>query len=320
MINRYKEVVKIVRANSAKIDELFRKHIVNPEINCLKIKKLVLFLKDLSQLYQFDFIPAFDYINTMNLKRDTINIDTFLENIILWLNFQRKILENPLISEEKILDKFENLKHLFGKGVLLTLQQRSLFILKKKFEKHKYKITDLLTSNTNFNYKIPLNKLIRIIQHIFEITLFSLYQIESYKDIFDPNVKRKSLLNNKVLLNELICFTYGSIDNYNQHYKNVYKYDDDQENEIFFLDLNRKPKNLPAGEFPNFVPLIYYESLQMILADFIFNNLNYVVLDLNDEFKEHVNVMFDMELVEKVKSHDNTINSKKEKSSENIKI
>jgi len=315
MINRYKEIVKIIRSNSAKIDELFRKHIVNPEINCLKIKKLVLFLKDLSQLYQFDFIPAYDYINTMNLKRDTINVDTFFDNILLWLNFQRKILENPLISAEKILDKYGNLKHTFGNGVLLTLQQRSLFILKKKFDKHKYRIHDILTGNTNFNYKIPLNKLIRIIQHIFEITSFSLYQIESPKDIFDPYLKRNSLYNTKDILNELICFTYSGIYNYNQNYKNVYKYDDDQDNEFFFLDLNRKQKNLPAGEFPNSVPLIYYDALNMILADFIFNNLNYVVLDINDEFKEHENVMFDMDVLEKIKHHENTINSKKEKSS-----
>ena len=98
-----KQIIQTIKKNSILIDELFKKHINNPTVKELKIKRLKAFLKEITLQNNFDFLPSFDYINTKNSKVNAITFEIFKENILLWLSFQITIYEKQ--SKKELLEE-----------------------------------------------------------------------------------------------------------------------------------------------------------------------------------------------------------------------
>ena len=296
---RLNDIIETVKKNSNLIDEVFKKHIKNPTIKELKIKSLKAFLKEISLQYNFDFVPSFDYINTKNSKLGGITFEMFKDNIFLWLSFQKTIYEKKYKKIQKKTSFIENdIKLEENVGLFLIFQQRSLFILKKKLELYKDKISQMYEKHST-NSKIPLNLFPQLINKILDICSFSFQKIESPLDIFDSEINKKSS-SHKSFISKIIYFVYEKLNYYNELFRNKNENDDDEEVKFYPVDINTSKHKDNYDCFPDHIPLLYIDSTSLILAEFLFNNENYTIIDSNEEFSDELKILFDQELKDKI--------------------
>ena len=239
-------------------------------------------------------------------------------------------------------------------SISLITVYRSIYILKKKFEKYRNEINKIYTKYfvkdkenfTNFRFKIiNLSSFKPLLEDISRISQFSIIKLDSTNELFisdymnEEKIKEKfkfaleQITNyitenlekyNEIFYNKKIkpvleinmieniendfsdyfpIVEYdkkGQIKNYNDKIKELNK---ENEGKLQFHEISLQKEYENNKNEKN---ILYIETLPVILADFIQNNLNYVIInteyddkDLNNEIKN----LFDSDIVHKLETN-----------------
>ena len=239
-------------------------------------------------------------------------------------------------------------------SISLITVYRSIYILKKKFEKYQNEISKIYTKYfvkdkenfTNFRFKIiNLSSFKPLIEDISRISQFSIIKLDSTNELFISDYMNEDKIKEKFkfALEQITNYITENLEKYNEIFYNkkikpvleinmieniendfsdyfpIVEYDKkgqikyyndkikelnkENEGKLQFHEIslqkeyenNKKEKNI-----------LYIETLPVILADFIQNNLNYVIInteyddkDLNNEIKN----LFDSDIVHKLETN-----------------
>ena len=239
-------------------------------------------------------------------------------------------------------------------SISLITVYRSIYILKKKFEKYQNEITKIYTKYfvkdkenfTNFRFKIiNLSSFKPLIEDISRISQFSIIKLDSTNELFISDYMNEEKIKEKFkfALDQITNYITENLEKYNEIFYNkkikpvleinmieniendfsdyfpIVEYDKKGQIKYYndkIKELNKENEGkLQFHEISlqkeyennkNEKNILYIETLPVILADFIQNNLNYVIInteyddkDLNNEIKN----LFDSDIVHKLETN-----------------
>ena len=176
-------------------------------------------------LKQIDNLTNIIFVDNNNLRLDPI---------------ERRKLENQEDEEnDRSLDEIRRERESIitdNIDMSLLILQRSLYILKKKFEKYQNDMTDIYDKHDpKFTKKITINKFITIMKEIFKECQMSMTEIIKPSDIFkvdyiehlNPEAANK-------IIEKLFFFMFNDRDTYNQLIKEKKHIIDKSDEEVLF--------------------------------------------------------------------------------------
>ena len=239
-------------------------------------------------------------------------------------------------------------------SISLITVYRSIYILKKKFEKYRNEINKIYTKYfvkdkenfTNFRFKIiNLSSFKPLIEDISRISQFSIIKLDSTNELFISDYMNEDKIKEKFkfALDQITNYITENLEKYNEIFYNkkikpvleinmieniendfsdyfpIVEYDKKGQIKYYndkIKELNKENEGkLQFHEISlqkeyennkNKKNILYIETLPVILADFIQNNLNYVIInteyddkDLNNEIKN----LFDSDIVHKLETN-----------------
>ena len=239
-------------------------------------------------------------------------------------------------------------------SISLITVYRSIYILKKKFEKYQNEISKIYTKYfvkdkenfTNFRFKIiNLSSFKPLIEDISRISQFSIIKLDSTNELFISDYMNEEKIKEKFkfALEQITNYITENLEKYNEIFYNkkikpvleinmieniendfsdyfpIVEYDKKGQIKYYndkIKELNKENEGkLQFHEISlqkeyennkNEKNILYIETLPVILADFIQNNLNYVIInteyddkDLNNEIKN----LFDSDIVHKLETN-----------------
>ena len=239
-------------------------------------------------------------------------------------------------------------------SISLITVYRSIYILKKKFEKYRNEINKIYTKYfvkdkenfTNFRFKIiNLSSFKPLIEDISRISQFSIIKLDSTNELFISDYMNEEKIKEKFkfALEQITNYITENLEKYNEIFYNkkikpvleinmieniendfsdyfpIVEYDKKGQIKYYndkIKELNKENEGkLQFHEISlqkeyennkNEKNILYIETLPVILADFIQNNLNYVIInteyddkDLNNEIKN----LFDSDIVHKLETN-----------------
>ena len=239
-------------------------------------------------------------------------------------------------------------------SISLITVYRSIYILKKKFEKYRNEINKIYTKYfvkdkenfTNFRFKIiNLSSFKPLLEDISRISQFSIIKLDSTNELFISDYMNEEKIKEKFkfALEQITNYITENLEKYNEIFYNkkikpvleinmieniendfsdyfpIVEYDKKGQIKYYndkIKELNKENEGkLQFHEISlqkeyennkNEKNILYIETLPVILADFIQNNLNYVIInteyddkDLNNEIKN----LFDSDIVHKLETN-----------------
>ena len=239
-------------------------------------------------------------------------------------------------------------------SISLITVYRSIYILKKKFEKYQNEISKIYTKYfvkdkenfTNFRFKIiNLSSFKPLLEDISRISQFSIIKLDSTNELFISDYMNEEKIKEKFkfALEQITNYITENLEKYNEIFYNkkikpvleinmieniendfsdyfpIVEYDKKGQIKYYndkIKELNKENEGkLQFHEISlqkeyennkNEKNILYIETLPVILADFIQNNLNYVIInteyddkDLNNEIKN----LFDSDIVHKLETN-----------------
>ena len=233
----------------------------------------------------------------------------------------------------------ENIIDVERKNILMLILYRSLYILKKKFEIYKPQINQIYQENKEpFSnlLVLPINKIPQILKNITLISQFYIIPYNRYSELFTIDLlNNRNKKQTEIIINYIYNYIKEHISEYNSVFyekkskeiemkKELENKNEEEEISIKLNLYNRRGKIIKTTEeineqnklfelegplyqiseediqILNSDKFLYSETIPLIIADYLQQNSNIVIIPSNEELNEEIKTLFDSEILKKI--------------------
>ena len=263
-IERIQEIKSKLLSDDSKIEGIFNSHLLNFDFSKkyspyeLEMKNIKKVLIDLSILLGYDLEPCHDIITAKHYNIKGITYPIFKGCIIDFLEKKELKLQNMFFQEQNSVpigqiqngNDMVNNKDKIKENISLTddinliILHRSLYILKKKFDKYSSQIKKIYSKycepiESEEDYLIETNNIKPIIEEICNLAQFEIARCDTFQDAINKEMNYfKKCENEKQILNEFLNFVFNQRRKYN-----------------FIFREKRNKKDFKLHDYEDYIPI-----------------------------------------------------------------
>ena len=263
-IERIQEIKSKLLSDDSKIEGIFNSHLLNFDFSKkyspyeLEMKNIKKVLIDLSILLGYDLEPCHDIITAKHYNIKGITYPIFKGCIIDFLEKKELKLQNMFFQEQNSVpigqiqngNDMVNNKDKIKENISLTddinliILHRSLYILKKKFDKYSSQIKKIYSKycepiESEEDYLIETNNIKPIIEEICNLAQFEIARCDTFQDAINKEMNYfKKCETEKQVLNEFLNFVITKRRKYN-----------------FIFREKRNKKDFKLHDYEDYIPI-----------------------------------------------------------------